>query len=63
MRKLFRTHLFGWFRLANAISKYLELRRATFQHLRYSYIPELNLELLREIERLERGLTRLGRLR
>ena len=62
MRKLFRTHLFGWLRLTNAISKYLELRRATFESLKYSDTPEDNLRLLRELKRLNRGLTRLGKL-
>lgn len=62
MRKLFRTHLFGWCRKTNSISRYLELRRETFECLRYSATPEERLILLREIKRLERGIKIIGRL-
>lgn len=62
MRRLVRTYLFGWVRKTNSISRYLELRRETFKYIRYSATPEENLRLLREINRLERGIKRIGRL-
>lgn len=62
MRKLFLTYLFGWVRKSNSISRYLELRRMTFELLTHSIMPEDRLILLREIDRLERGIKRIGRL-